>query len=405
VVRIAAVSAARAAACLALLLVGAAARANEPAGPALTGGSPKALVGDQACVCGRFPTAESVRALSISGLPLAERVVASTGSSVTFTVPDELAPGGYVVQGDAAAGYAENDRVEGVAVRLDGAIDQEKLWRGEATAMRLVVLGTAEPVSIELVNATPGIVSLEGGERQVATSTGGARNEIVRRVRGLKRGDFEISWHLRFADCPCAETAAESMSLERAVAEGRVALRAVTEAATGDGRVTLELVPSAGTPLVVEIPAGTVLEATDPAASLVVGEGTSCPLSGTPGQVDVPVHRLAPPRGDPPVPLVSWTVRSAESDPRYARAKRVIEAGAAVADRYSCPEEHRGRVVETSIWVAEDPAGFTRDDLRLLLVAEAPHDQSPPAPEELAELTDQIWNDVDLTVKASRQGA
>lgn len=396
----------RSAAFFAVALIGVAtARADEPARPTLTGGSAMALVGDAACVCGRFPTPESVRALSISGIPLVDRVVSSTAASVTFTVPDELAPGGYVVRGDAAAGYGAADLVEGVAVRLDGEIDQEKLWRGEATSMRLQVLGTRERLAIELRNDTPGIVSLEGGERQVATSSGGARNEIVRRVRGVKRGDFEISWHLAFAACPCVEAPATAISLEQAIAEGRLALRTVTSAGPSRHRVTLHLVASAGAPLTVEIPAGTVLEASDPEASLVVGESTTCPVSGEPAQVDVTAYRLAPPTGEPAPGSVSWTVRGAEHDPRYARAKRVIEAGAAVSPQYSCPEEHHDRVVETSIWVAEKPDGYSRDDLRLQLVAEGRRDDEPPAPEELVALADQIWNDIDLTVKASRQGS
>lgn len=394
------------------LALAAVARADELPRPALTGGSPKALVGNVACVCGRFPTAESVRALSISGVPLTEHVVASTPSSVTFTVPQDFKPGGYVVRGDPAAGYAASDQVAGVAVRVDGAIDQKKLWRGESTAMRLVVLGTQEPISIELRNNTPGIISLEGGERQVATSTGGARNEISRRVRGIARGNFDVGWQLVFAECPCADAPVEAITLERAVAEGKVALRAVTSAGATGHQVTLELAPAAGAPpdttggtaIAVEIRAGTVLEASDPSASLVVGRSTSCPLSGDTTRVDVTAYRLTPPAGEPPATTVSWTVRDAGHDPRYARAKRVIEAGAAVSARYSCPEEHRDRVVETAIWVAENPDDYSREDLRLQLVAESGRDDEPPAPEEIALLTDQIWNDVDLTVKASRTG-
>ena len=79
--------------------------------------------------------------------------------------------------------------------------------------MRLAVEGTERPVSVRLTNATPEVISLEGGDEQVVTTSGGADNRVVRTVRAVGRGDFDLRWELDLPSCPCGEPDDEDVNL------------------------------------------------------------------------------------------------------------------------------------------------------------------------------------------------
>lgn len=88
---------------------------------------------------------------------------------------------------------------------LHARLDPEELVRGGSEGavahLRLEVEGTDAPVRIELVNRTPGVVALEGGEIQVSHTTGGADNHLARALLTHRAGDFQI--HYRLAPRPC----------------------------------------------------------------------------------------------------------------------------------------------------------------------------------------------------------
>jgi len=72
---------------------------------------------------------------------------------------------------------------------------------GGIAQLRLEVAGTESPVRVELINRTPGVIGLEGGEIQVSLSTGGADNHLERAVSTYRSGEFQIRY--RLADPPC----------------------------------------------------------------------------------------------------------------------------------------------------------------------------------------------------------
>jgi hypothetical protein len=57
-----------------------------------------------------------------------------------------------------------------------------------STTWRVWIEGTREPIELRLHDDTPSVVELEGGSDQVAVSSGGARNELSRRVVFLLPG-------------------------------------------------------------------------------------------------------------------------------------------------------------------------------------------------------------------------
>lgn len=160
--------------------------------------TPRALAGGRICVCGG--ASGSGGGLLLDGEPV-QPAEGEPGGTVLLDLPKELAPGSHVLRvapGGAATGGCEIDVVD-----IEASLDRERLWRGTGTPMRLVVHGTSEPVKVRIVNETPGIISLEGGDDQWATTSGGELNAVERQVRGIRRGEFGLRWKLPEAPCPC----------------------------------------------------------------------------------------------------------------------------------------------------------------------------------------------------------
>lgn len=74
--------------------------------------------------------------------------------------------------------------------------------RGGLSRLRVEVEGTEAPVRVELVNHTPGVVALQGGNTQVIRTTGGADNHLARTLATHRAGEFEIRYRLHPHPCP-----------------------------------------------------------------------------------------------------------------------------------------------------------------------------------------------------------
>jgi hypothetical protein len=155
-------------------------------GRMLSGASSLAFAGQAACVSGRFPTFEDAYGLKLDGqLDLQPWGVSPT--SVMLGIPDTTAAGPHTI----STPDGSSSVTVGV-LTVEGTLDQNKLWRGESTTMRLRIVGTDETIPLAILNRTPGIITLEGGIRQVLTTPGGVDNAITRRVTGIQRGNFTI---------------------------------------------------------------------------------------------------------------------------------------------------------------------------------------------------------------------
>jgi hypothetical protein len=178
--------------------------ATTPMGPAIRAATPQVITGQGFCVCGWFPDDASRLGVSLSGVALGSPTSASP-EMLTFTVPADTPAGAGQVTGDPAAGFGTGDRAAVEVLKVGGSIDRAKLLRGEATPVNLWVEGTDQPVSLRLVNRTPAIVSLEGGETQIVVTSGGAPNRVSRTLHAVSPGDFRLDYTLPNAKCPCTE--------------------------------------------------------------------------------------------------------------------------------------------------------------------------------------------------------
>lgn len=173
------------------------------------------LPGQGICVCLESSTADlrNVRLL-LDGRPVGAPT-AGTSRALFFQLPPDVALGGHEVGWAGTGGDGEARRtvrsctVE--AIRILAELDQERIWQGQGTPLRIEVEGTRQPVRLRLLNESPGIVTLEGGARQEVATSGGRRNTLERRVRGVTRGDFDLRWELLDASCPCEEFPGEGV--------------------------------------------------------------------------------------------------------------------------------------------------------------------------------------------------
>ncbi|MFX0196221.1 MAG: DUF6531 domain-containing protein, partial [Candidatus Hodarchaeota archaeon] len=171
--------------------------------PTLTACQSQTFPGEVVCVCGVFPNEASWSALTIDGEPLGFPASASS-RIVHVQLPMELEPGSHIIAGNQEAGFSFDNTLEITVLVLNGEIDQDALRRGQSTTMRLWVEGTQDAVSLKITNNTPGIISLEGGNSQVVTTSGGLSNSVERVVQGISPGDFHVDYALDIEEpCPC----------------------------------------------------------------------------------------------------------------------------------------------------------------------------------------------------------
>lgn len=71
-------------------------------------------------------------------------------------------------------------------------VSKGEIAPGQIATLTFTVAGITDPVRIQLRNRTPAVASLEGGDVQIATTSGGSPNTVTRRVMGLTEGPFSL---------------------------------------------------------------------------------------------------------------------------------------------------------------------------------------------------------------------
>lgn len=169
-----------------------------PASPAsgarqLTSATPLAFAGQAACVSGRFPKFDDSYGLLLDGKTELQPWGASP-TNLMLGIPDSTPAGPHTISDGVS-------KVGLTVLTVEGSLDQNKLWRGESTTMRLRVVGTDQKFPLAVLNRTPGVISIDGGVRQVVTTPGGADNAVTRSVTGIHRGNFTIVYSVNAAGC------------------------------------------------------------------------------------------------------------------------------------------------------------------------------------------------------------
>jgi hypothetical protein len=159
--------------------------------------SPYAVAGDQLCVCGAFSAVDAATDFFLGSEPAA---VVSLSSRIAWLQTSAAGVGPALVRAQGLRGEAATE-----LLRVRAELDQEHLFTGQSTPLRIVIEGSTAPLPIRISTGTPQIIEIEGGPDQSTETSGGAVNQVLRQVRGLERGAFELGWELRPSRCPCAE--------------------------------------------------------------------------------------------------------------------------------------------------------------------------------------------------------
>jgi hypothetical protein len=169
--------------------------------PEISGVTEMAFPGSRFCAQGYYPTIESRYGLMLDGIPLG-KPSASSSHVVIHRIPPKTPPGDKVVSGDPAKGFEGENKHQITVINIKGAIDRNELLKGESTPLSLWVEGTDVPITLELSNKTPQVVSLDGGELQEITTSGGAVNKVQKMVHAVSPGDFKLKYSLTLESCP-----------------------------------------------------------------------------------------------------------------------------------------------------------------------------------------------------------
>jgi len=168
---------------------------SAPSGTSVSSAAPFVFAGQAVCVGGSFPDLDAPYGLVLDGMTPLDAWGASRTHAM-IGIPDSIAPGSHTI------GVAGSSTTVTVGVlRLDASIDQNKLWTGESTTLRLRVTGSERPIPISVLNRTPGIIAIDGGARQTVTTPGGAENAVSKSVKGTQRGEFSIDVRVNVPGC------------------------------------------------------------------------------------------------------------------------------------------------------------------------------------------------------------
>lgn len=164
----------------------------------VTGGTPMAFTGKDACMQGCFgeklTDLEKAAILLLDDKPVLPQAASPT--TVVVRIPNDATPGPHSLTWQGVPGQ--------LSIRIlsvQGSIDQNQLWRGQSTTMRLQILGSDQPIPLKIVNRTPTTIQVEGGESQVLQTSGGPVNVVNRQVKGILKGDFTIDYSVDQPPC------------------------------------------------------------------------------------------------------------------------------------------------------------------------------------------------------------
>lgn len=99
---------------------------------------------------------------------------------------------------------APEARAERDLTRLGEAATRAQAADGLDDALENVEDAEDPPVQLTVANQTPEVIALEGGALQLVTTSGGADNVTTRQVRGVMRGNFNITYSLNQPACGVA---------------------------------------------------------------------------------------------------------------------------------------------------------------------------------------------------------
>lgn len=104
-------------------------------------------------------------------------------------------------------------------------------------------------------------------------------------------------------------------------------------------------------------------------------------------------------------PGPEWTIENPLENPeKYSLPKEVIEAGNKLSeeDKYHTDmpqEKYKETVIQRAIWYTKKPEKFNKEKLWADIDLQVKNTGGKQTPEQVQQLSDNIWDDVNLTLK------
>lgn len=206
----------------------------------------------------------------------------------------------------------------------------------------------------------------------------------------------------------------EAVPLRDALQSGRVKLHLEGKGVAAGTVFKARLQRLGPNSLVVEIAAGTPLcPVQGPIQEMMVSQDVFIPLTAPEQSADIPGYCLDPELAPPPPPQpgqppVEWTVANpCENPARYLSALSTIRAGQRLSESGGYHTDmpapkYRDTVIQRALWHRANPKSFGKQRLHEDLTRQVADSGGRQTPEQIQQLTDHLWDDVDLTLKQGK---
>lgn len=228
--------------------------------------------------------------------------------------------------------------------------------------------------------------------------------DVEARIAKIEEGLSETN----LARAKAGNYVAEATPLGEALERKRVEMKLEGKGVAAGDVFTAHLRRTAPGPFVLEIVGGTPI-CPDRAGvqTMMVAHDVFVPLNQPEVTVNLPGYCLIP--GLPPPPKsqdVVWSVANPCEQPKlYQPAQRTIRAGRRLSEagRFHTDmpaAKYRDTVIQRALWNLADPEGWGKERLKADLIKQVRDSGGQQTPEQIQQLTDHLWEDVDLTLKS-----
>lgn len=172
-------------------------------------------------------------------------------------------------------------------------------------------------------------------------------------------------------------------------------------------------------PFTMEIALGTPISPNvEGVQTMMVGKDVMVPLTQAVTIVEIPGYCLDPELLVPPTqeqiknegkPTPSWTIENPWENPDiYTGPKSIIQAGNILSEENKFhkdmpAEKYLQTVIQRAIWYEANPEKFNKEKLKSDITEQVKETGGKQTPEQIENLSNNLWEDVNLTIKESQK--
>lgn len=204
-----------------------------------------------------------------------------------------------------------------------------------------------------------------------------------------------------------------------AVKAGKIKIAFIGKAVAAGNIFRLKITRITPEPFIMEIALGTPINPNVKGVqTMMVGKDIMAPLTQTVTMIEIPGYCLDPELLVPPTqeqiksenkPAALWTIENPWENPDiYIGPKNIIQAGNILSDEDKFhkdmpKEKYLQTVIQRAIWYEANPEKFNKEKLKSDITEQVKESGGKQTPEQIETLSNNIWEDVNLTLKESQK--